>query len=76
MSASKDGVNSTDSEQHLAAQGPERRAMTCPTCGRHTCFQHLGSRVWPEAVADVMGLPQRVHTWQCDACQTTITLAS
>ncbi len=50
-----------------------QREGICPTCAQQTTFTFLGEQRWPAKVAQAAGLPELIHLWTCDTCQTTLT---
>ncbi|MEM9955743.1 MAG: hypothetical protein AAF846_29355 [Chloroflexota bacterium] len=44
----------------------------CPSCEEETEFDLAGIQVWPEAVAEKVGVAAVQTVWQCRNCDTTL----
>lgn len=47
----------------------------CPACQGAALSAFIGTQTWPQAVAERLNMPTTVEIWQCQRCQTTITVA-
>lgn len=45
----------------------------CPTCGFITPFEYIGKQQYTSAVAKQLDLPDTIHLWSCQHCQTTLS---
>jgi hypothetical protein len=45
----------------------------CPSCGYEGSFKYIGTQVWPQEVAERLGVATSIALYQCENCLTTIS---